>query len=108
MQHAGWKKILRSIPADARISVGNSDYASPGEAFKRFACADLEVLIRDAAAYNCVLLGYMDRSYPIVQMVEALDGAFQRFGCSTFWSGPCAKAMSPVFLSSQPLRRPHL
>ena len=80
MQHAGWKKIMRSIRDDARISVGNSNYVSPGEAFKIFAYADLEVFIRDAVAYNCVLLGYLNRSHLVVQMVEAWDGAFQRFG----------------------------
>ena len=73
MQHFGSEKILQSMPSDARVSNGCSDYASPGETFKRFRYADLEVLIRDAVAYNCVLLRYLDRSYPVEEKVVDLD-----------------------------------
>jgi hypothetical protein len=45
--------------------------------------------------------GYLDRSYPVEEKVEDLERSNGSVA-STFWSRPCAKAMSPVLPSSQP------
>ena len=60
------------MPSDARVSIGCSDYASPGQVISEFTYAVSEVLIRDAAAYCCVLLGYLDRSYLVEVKVDDL------------------------------------
>lgn len=71
------------MPSDARVSINCSDYASPGQVISAFTYAVLELLIRDAAAYCCVLLGYLDRSYLVEVKVDDLERSSGSFA-STF------------------------